>query len=81
MLFKVLAGSHSQDGIIYNKDDIINTNINLDRLFKNKFKKLSEDNIENVKNPKISSPPPTEGVDQLTKASTIKKTPSKFKKR
>lgn len=40
MKFKVVTGSHIQDGVVYTKDQIVETHINLAEKFKGKFQQV-----------------------------------------
>ena len=52
MLFKVLAGRHTQDNVVYSKGDVVETKLNLIEMFgDNRFKREFELEMEDKKTP------------------------------
>jgi len=41
MKFKLLTGDHQQDGVIYKKGDVIETPLDLKKMFVNKFEEIA----------------------------------------
>jgi hypothetical protein len=71
MKFKLLGGTHEQYGTLYQPGDIIETDLRLDKLFKNKFERVGT----------FADEPPKKKKRKKTKKKVSKKVTVRLKKK
>ncbi len=75
MLFRLKGGSHAQDGKVYKKGDVIETDRNLCAMFRNKFERVYEQELKDTGTelkkpnipPPVQSPPAGKGDGEAAK--------------
>ena len=64
MFFKVKKGIHKEDDVVYKQGEVVESNLNLDVVFRNKFEKLPDNTptAKTAQSPELPKPEEDKGV-------------------